>query len=232
MDVSSPRIDGNINMSASTGKLALAKKVEGLTGNCPIDDPMMVDFIGYGTADCFEGGQTAPNPGNNATALIRTANADTDQNTIDFAKATPNPRGSGTLVDLPPFLTAKDPVGADAPLDASVTINFSEPVTVSGSWYNINCVTSGVHSSTQVAVAFAGAAYVITPNVAFTPGETCIGRRLRQPGHRSERRSTDDAGRRRMDLHGHDGLPDRDRRRPIWPWAIRRMHRQPIQTTT
>ncbi|MGA7617679.1 MAG: DNA/RNA non-specific endonuclease [Thermoanaerobaculia bacterium] len=172
--VPSPRIVSDINMSASSGKLALVRRVEGLTGNCPIGDPFLVDFIGYGSADCYEGGLNAPSL-NNSQSLLRAngGETDTDQNSDDFTRGTPDPRGSGALVDLAPRITGVDPSGADAPFDASVTINFSEPVMVTGPWFTIGCSSSGPHSDVEVASAFSASTWILTPNVTLIPGELC-----------------------------------------------------------
>jgi len=166
----SPRIIGTINMSAASGKVALVTHVEGLTGNCPIGDPTLVDFVGYGSADCYEGGLNAPGL-SNTSALFRTA--DTDHNSEDFVLDVPNPRGGGPLVDLVPRITGVDPSGADAPRDASITLSFSEPVTAVGAWYSIGCTVTGPHVDNEVASAFGSDTWIITPNQTFQPGETC-----------------------------------------------------------
>ncbi|HUJ13808.1 MAG TPA: DNA/RNA non-specific endonuclease [Thermoanaerobaculia bacterium] len=167
----SARVNGDINLSASSGKVLLARTTDGLIGNCPVGDPSLVDLVGYGAADCYEGGLNAPGL-SNTTALIR--NGDTNQNSVDFATGTPDPqRGSGAPIDLPPFITSVDPVGADAPFDASITINFSKSVNVSGSWYSIACSQTGIHSDVVVNPAFGQTAYILTPNVTFAPSENC-----------------------------------------------------------
>src|SRR6185295_10219310 len=53
----SPNISGDINMSATTGKIALVSNSISLSGACPNGvDPDVVDFVGYGSsASCFEG---------------------------------------------------------------------------------------------------------------------------------------------------------------------------------
>jgi DNA/RNA endonuclease G (NUC1) len=180
-DLDQPRITGGINMSATNGKIALVKRYGLLSGNCPITDPDVVDYVGYGTADCFEGGLTAPS-GSNASGLIRTANSDTNQNRTDFSVAAPpTPRGSGDPVELPPLITTFEPGTLNlsnnppgyAAYDASVTVNFSEPVDVADGWYSINCTTTGAHAEADVVSAFSGRSWVVTPKVAFAPSETC-----------------------------------------------------------
>ena len=54
-------ITGDINMSATTGKVALVNNSIQLSGSCPNgSDPDIVDFVGYGSsASCFEGAARA-----------------------------------------------------------------------------------------------------------------------------------------------------------------------------
>jgi len=61
-------ITGDINMSATTGKVALVSNSISLSGSCPNGtDPDIVDFVGYGSsASCFGGGPRAPDPSHTA----------------------------------------------------------------------------------------------------------------------------------------------------------------------
>jgi predicted extracellular nuclease len=54
--------------------------------------------------------------------------------------------------------------------DANITINFSEPVDVSGSWYAISCATSGAHTAAQ---SGGPTSYTLDPDADFATGETC-----------------------------------------------------------
>jgi uncharacterized repeat protein (TIGR01451 family) len=90
-----PDATGTIAMSANNGKVALVTTTTLLTGSgCPFA-ASVVDFVGYGTANCFEGGAAAPGLVN-TTADLRAANGctDTDVNSSDFASGAPNPRNS------------------------------------------------------------------------------------------------------------------------------------------
>jgi predicted extracellular nuclease len=91
-----PDATGNIAMSASAGKVALVKNNSTLSGSCPTGSAL-ADFVGYGSADCFEGAHATPAPGN-TTAVARKDEgcADTDDNGSDFATATPAPRNSAS----------------------------------------------------------------------------------------------------------------------------------------
>src|SRR5262249_61391912 len=58
-----PNAIGNIAMSATAGKVALASSTVALSGGCPVGGAV-IDFVGYGTglggATCFEGTCWAP----------------------------------------------------------------------------------------------------------------------------------------------------------------------------
>jgi predicted extracellular nuclease len=84
---------GSINMSATTGTVALVSNSTALTCQTAADcaaDGDIVDLIGYGTAVIREGAADAPAP-SNTTSDQRTSAADSDQNGTDFATAAPTP---------------------------------------------------------------------------------------------------------------------------------------------
>lgn len=86
-----PDATGNINLSATSGKIALVAASTALSGICPSN---IIDLVGYGNANCYEG---TPVPElNNTTAAQRKAEgcADSDDNANDFVTATPAPRNS------------------------------------------------------------------------------------------------------------------------------------------
>jgi hypothetical protein len=147
-------INGDINMSGTTGKVALVRNFDPLEGNCPLGDGDIVDFVGYGTsADCAET-TNAPAP-SNTTSILRKNNGatDSDNNSADFLAGAPNPRRTAPIVEIGPAVFGSDPRnnGSNAPRDASFTVNFTEPVDVVGNWFNINCATTGLHNDATVA---------------------------------------------------------------------------------
>src|SRR5689334_11223503 len=174
----SPNISGDINMSATTGKIALVSNSISLSGSCPNGvDPDIVDFIGYGSsASCFEGASRASAPGN-TTALFRKLNGaqDTNQNGADFQTGAPSPRRTAPIVELGPWVASTDPIadGFNAPYDDTITVDFSEPVDVVGAWFDITCTNSGSHNSATVAAYNGAKGYHITPNTSFQFGEQC-----------------------------------------------------------
>lgn len=101
-----PDVKGNISMGGTNGKVALVNSTSALAGACPTGGSI-IDFVGFGTANCFEGA-AAVAALSNTTAAIRQSSgcADTDQNAIDFATGTPVPRNSSSALNLCPPATA------------------------------------------------------------------------------------------------------------------------------
>ena len=174
----SANITGDINLSATTGKIALVSNSISLTGSCPNGvDPDVVDFVGYGSsASCFEGASRAPAP-SNTTALFRKLNGtqDSNQNGDDFQTGAPNPRRTAPIVELGPWVANTNPMadGFNAPYDDTISVDFSEPVDVVDPWFDITCANSGSHNSATVASYNGANGYHITPNTPFQFGEQC-----------------------------------------------------------
>ena len=80
----------------AAGKVALVNNTVALSGSgCPFN-ASVVDFIGYGGANCSEGGGAAPALTNTTAALrARGGCRDTNNNSVDFSVSSPNPRNSG-----------------------------------------------------------------------------------------------------------------------------------------
>ena len=94
-----------INMAAGSGKVALVSQTAGL--NCgggattctPTQLATIIDFVGYGTANVFEGVGAAPTLTNTTAALRNDGGcADTDDNAADFLRPAPapSPRNAAT----------------------------------------------------------------------------------------------------------------------------------------
>jgi DNA/RNA endonuclease G (NUC1) len=171
-------VNGDVNISATAGKVALVSNGDPLTGTCGslLTDTDIVDFIGYGTANCSEGNSVAAAPANATLAMFRAAggNTDTNVNGSDFSTGTANPRRTSPIQELGPSIITVDPRNnaASAPRDANLVVTFSEPVDVTGAFYDINCNSTGNHFS----ATFAGSGtrtITIIPNVNFLAGEQC-----------------------------------------------------------
>jgi len=90
-----PQAFGTISMSATAGKVALTKTTTLLTGSNPVGTANVVDFVGYGSANAYEG--TVPAPTISATASDSRAGGgatDTNNNSADFTAGTVNPRNN------------------------------------------------------------------------------------------------------------------------------------------
>jgi DNA/RNA endonuclease G (NUC1) len=87
------------NLSSTNGKVALVNSITQLPAStCPVD-ASIIDFYGYGTANCSEG--TAGATLSNTTAAFRAGGGctDTDSNSADFSNAAPAPRNTATATN-------------------------------------------------------------------------------------------------------------------------------------
>src|SRR5205823_1141501 len=89
-----PDASGVITMSSTNAKVALVASTSTLSGACPLGG-FVVDLVGYGSANCAEGGAATPAL-DNFTAAVRRSNGcqDTDNNLADFVIVGPIPRNS------------------------------------------------------------------------------------------------------------------------------------------
>ena len=173
-----------IAMSASSGKVALVDTTTPLGCNggstpCPPASlAAIVDLVGYGGADFFEGGSAAPTLSNTTAALRGDGGCrETDVNGADFAAGAPNPRNTTAPVhacggDAAPTVTSRSPAAGASGVaaGASITVGFSEPVNVSGAWFTISCAASGAHTAT---VSGGPITFTLDPDTDFAAGETC-----------------------------------------------------------
>jgi ribosomal protein L35AE/L33A len=86
-----PDATSNINPAADNGKLALVIGTAALNVSCPIPSANVADFVGYGTANCFEG--SAAVGALSATRVgvrLNDGCTDTDNNSTDFVVNTHN----------------------------------------------------------------------------------------------------------------------------------------------
>ncbi|HET9673879.1 MAG TPA: Ig-like domain-containing protein [Gaiellaceae bacterium] len=176
--------DTPIPMGSNAGKVALVTGVTGLGCNggsaaCTPDQlARIIDLVGYGNANFFEGSGPAPLIAND-TADYRGAGGcnDTDNNAADFAAAAPSPR---SRLSSPHFCEGDNAPGVSSTTPANgasgvavgsnVTVTFSENVDTAGNWYTISCGTSGAHT----AVASGGPqTFTLDPDTDFVPSETC-----------------------------------------------------------
>ena len=73
-----------IQLGANAGKLALVRSTSPLDGACPVDSAAMVDFLGYGTANCSLENVVSAGPANAAFIRLQDGCTDTRDNGTDF----------------------------------------------------------------------------------------------------------------------------------------------------
>lgn len=179
----------SIAMAAANGKVALVNGVTAIT-NCP--DPLMIDFVGFGTANCSE---TNPTPALSTVLAgfrINDGCTDTDDNSADFITGLPSPRNSsspvsvcGTVVPTPALTAAPTSLSF-----GSITVGTSSPsasfslsgtdltgapgnITISASSNNFEVSADDVNWGSTATVAFTSATLTATNVfVRFTPQST------------------------------------------------------------
>jgi hypothetical protein len=96
----------NIDLASANGKVALTSNATALTGACPTGGAI-VDFVGYGTANCSEGMTAAPALSASLAAFrgdmtgTNAACADTANNAHDFSTGAPMPHASANTCVCP-----------------------------------------------------------------------------------------------------------------------------------
>ncbi len=126
LDLPTPDAIGGIAMSSSNGKVALVSNATALSGSCPSG---VIDEVGYGSANCFEGAGAAPGLSNTTSDERSPIGFDSDNNNTDFVAGAPTPKNS--VIDLtPPTIVSLSPAddATDVLTSFTATINFSENV--------------------------------------------------------------------------------------------------------
>ncbi len=175
-----PDTIGTINMSGTSGKVALVNSGTLLSGACPAG---VIDLVGFGTANCSE--TSAVPVLSNTTAAKRAANGctETDNNSADFTVANPivDPTPRNTASTLNPCSTPTDTApnisgvipdnnAVDVAVNADVTVTFSEDVTLTDPWVTLECSASGAKT---VVISGGPISYTINPDSDFSDGESC-----------------------------------------------------------
>jgi len=166
-------ISGTTDLGAGGGKVALVNNTTNLgTSTCPVPGANVVDFVGYGNANCFEGSAAAPAT-SATTADFRKAGGctDTDNNADDFSSSAPNPRNSSSPANdcasgFKPDITINDVTVTEG---NTGTANATFTVTLSAA----SSSTVTVDFATADGTATAGSDYQSTSGtLIFNPGVT------------------------------------------------------------
>ncbi|MBI2773817.1 MAG: Ig-like domain-containing protein [Chloroflexi bacterium] len=74
--------------------------------------------------------------------------------------------------EVAPTVSSTSPAAGSegAAVDTDLAVTFSEPVAVSGNWFDISCGTTGGHTAT---VTGGSQSYTLDPDANFAAGETC-----------------------------------------------------------
>lgn len=140
-----PDATGTIAMSATAGKVALVNSTTVLTGTgCPFG-ASIIDFVGFGIANCFEGAGPTPTLSNTTAALRAMAGCtETDNNAGDFSAGAPTPRNTASALNScaggPPSLSINDvsvAEGDSGTTTASFTVSLSSPAPPGGVTFDI-----------------------------------------------------------------------------------------------
>ena len=172
---------GTINMSGTAGKVALVASGASLGCNggstpcTPAQLALIVDLVGFGNANFFEGAAAAPTL-SNTTAAFRDDGGcqDDDQNGADFAALAPAPRNSATPANVcggggTPLLTISDTTAAEGNSGTTpffFTISLSQPAGDGG---------ASVDYATADGTATAGEDYIAASGTAtIAEGATSV----------------------------------------------------------
>ncbi len=152
VDLPTPDASGSIAMSATNGKVLLASVNTVFSGTAP-SDPAIVDVVGYGTANFFEGSGAAPGLGN-TTADLRANNGctDTDDNAADFTSGAPSPRNTASPLN---------PCGGPPP-NAPVVVNCGSALNLTQGYSGSAAISASNADGVVVDIAITG----ITPTPA------------------------------------------------------------------
>lgn len=100
--------------------------------------------------------------------------SDTNQNNADFLlrPSTPGSVNGCPGDDLAPAVASTSPANGalGAAIDGNISVTFSEPVDVAGTWFTITCVNNGPHTA---AVTGGPTTFTLDPSSNFAANESC-----------------------------------------------------------
>ena len=99
--IPTPDATSSINLSGTNGKIRLVP-----FGNADTSKTIAgtVDYVGFGSADTFEGTAAAPSPSSTMSISRTVLGVDTNNNGADFSVTAPSPTNSGSTVPEPTSL--------------------------------------------------------------------------------------------------------------------------------
>ncbi len=187
-------LGGSFNAGLSTGGEALYLYLPGPDGTSAGTDNVYLDFVSFeadgGLPPTGMPDLNLPSVADNAYYTGNTATGNDDAaawvryDNFGAPNTTPGDPNPGQDLsglrtpptgDTAPAVTAVQPANAavDVALGANVVLTFSEPVTVSGDWFELACTVSGARTPGSVSVTVTGNNYTLDPANDFASGETC-----------------------------------------------------------
>ncbi len=166
-----------VAMNPTDGKVALAIKGSKITGAA---DPSIVDFVGYGTANEYEGSQAAP--ALNASKAGRRGGegcTDSDDNRADFVAGEVSPHNgqspSHPCAEGAPVVWSTTPKSGatNVARDALLTVDFSERVNLDADWFELRCNLGGVQGPATATVTGGPYKFTIDPAANLLPDDAC-----------------------------------------------------------
>jgi hypothetical protein len=164
-----PDVIGNIDILGNNGKVALVNTTTPLTVACPLANPSVIDFVGYGPpANCAEGGANAPNPANQNQAICRKGSGfvETDNNANDFEVCEPNPHNSISPTDA--RLVSFKAIGFEG---GNVYLQWQTGFEVNNLGFNVYRDQRGKRTLVTPQIV-AGSALMVGPSTALTSGRS------------------------------------------------------------
>jgi len=96
------------------------------------------------------------------------------RNTDTYGQYPPTPGATNACIlpDIPPTVASTTPAdgATQVPLNASIIVQFSEPVATNPGWFDLSCSISGPHTA---AVSGGPQAYTLNPDADFVISDTC-----------------------------------------------------------
>ncbi|MCW5580305.1 MAG: lamin tail domain-containing protein [Luteimonas sp.] len=195
IDLPTPDASGTINMSGSAGKAALVASTTGLgcnggsTACTPEQLALIVDLVGFGNANFFEGAAAAPTLSNTTAAFRADAGcSDSNDNSADFTTGAPAPRngstpanpcaGGGTVFASISDTSAAE--GDDGTTPFFFTISLSQPAGEGGASVDYATV-DGTATAGEDYVAASGTATIAEGATSVTISIDVIGDTTTEP---------------------------------------------------
>ena len=171
-----PDVVGAVNMAAAGGKVILANTTAGLAcngGSVPCTAAqlaMIVDLIGWGSANFFEGAVGPATSTTTAALRGRGGYTETDNNAADFSVGAPNPRNTASPLNLTPSITVQ-------PIDQ--TVNDGQQATFSAAATGSPAPTVKWQVSVDGGTVWEDVAGATSTSLSFTAATPQTGNRYR-----------------------------------------------------